>query len=298
MTERNVGQDRGLVEIKTIGAEKALELRDLGIETAREMGISGFLTVHNFMGMQECAQVVGGKAIPQNVAVALDKIKSVIATRRSTSVQRERMKANNYPREDFANQLGSLFSGGVAIFADEELKEFVGAMAFSGGLPEQDEELCRRVVEKAGLYTDLPKKEEPEDVVTNLVITKEFIDQYNHVNYKAYPQLLEDGQNRLMDIAGTVGFEQIEKDYGLRSVVVAMNVEYKGDLKEGEQVKVHTSITRLGNTSITYNQWVEKEGLRETSLTLVVVLVDSQGKPTKIPDALREKLEPLLKKRS
>ena len=151
---KNPENPRGLVEIKTIGVEKARELRDLGIETASKMDVSGFLVVFSRTGMQECSEATG-KATPLNVHVALDKIKTVLAVRRSTRLQRKRMEGKGQSRDDFADQLGSLFGGGVAVFEDEGLTQFVGAMAFSGGTPEQDEEICKIAVEKSGLYTDL-----------------------------------------------------------------------------------------------------------------------------------------------
>lgn len=154
----------GLVEIKTIGVEKAIELRDLGIETAKGIGVSGFLAVFSRTGMQECSQAMD-KATPLNVQIALDKIKTVLAVRRSTSLQRKRMEESGQSRDDFAGQLGSLFDGGVAIFADEDHTQFVGAIGFSGGTPEQDEEICKKAVEKSGLYTDLPKNtREPKTI--------------------------------------------------------------------------------------------------------------------------------------
>ncbi len=49
-----------------------------------------------------------------------------------------------------------------AIFADKDRKEFVGAVAYSGGLDDQGERMCADATEMAGLFTDIPPKvEEP-----------------------------------------------------------------------------------------------------------------------------------------
>lgn len=153
-------QDQGLVELRSIGIEKAKELRDKGIETARQMNVSGFLVVYSRTEMQECSEAVGPGAKSFYVKVAGEKIKTVLATRRSTSVQGERMKTLGQRIEDFGNLLGTTIAGGVAIFSDETHTDFVGAIAFSGGLPEQDEAICRTAVETSGLYTDLPNPPE------------------------------------------------------------------------------------------------------------------------------------------
>jgi len=149
-----------VVEIESINVEGAVALREAGIEIAREMGVSGFLTVYSRTGMEETSQAIGA-ATPLNVEIARAKIRTVLAVRRSTSLQRERMEERGQSREDFGGQLGSLFSGGIAIFADEERTRFIGAMAFSGGTPEQDEEICRKAVEKIGLFTDVSLIENP-----------------------------------------------------------------------------------------------------------------------------------------
>lgn len=150
------------VELLAINVEGAVALRNVGVEIAREMGIPGFLAVYGRTGMEETTQAVA-TATPLNVDIARAKIKTVLAVRRSTRLQAERMKEKGQAREDFGGQLGSLFGGGVAIFADEKKTEFVGAMAFSGGTPQQDEEICRRAVEKVGLYTDVSPIEAPKE---------------------------------------------------------------------------------------------------------------------------------------
>lgn len=157
-------------EIKTINVAGALALRKSAIEMAQQMGVSGFLTVYSRTGMEETSQAMES-ATPLNVKVAKDKIKTVLAFRRSSRVQRERMEEKDQLREDYGGQLGSLFGGGVAIFADEAQTEFIGAIAFSGGTQEEDEEICRRAVEVVGFFTDAtapePRPIEDLDLLAN-----------------------------------------------------------------------------------------------------------------------------------
>ena len=132
---------------------------------------------------------------------------------------------------------------------------------------------------------------QPPDVVTNVTISNEFIDQYGHVNYKRFPDIFEKGQDDLMGKAG-INFEQIEAQYGLRSFVMTMTPTYKGQVKAGDQIKLHTAISKIGNTSIAYSQRMENGGAEVADFQLVVVLVNSEDKPTRIPDALKQRLSP------
>lgn len=142
--------------IRTINADGAAAIRRHGVGFAREMGISaGVLTVYGSTGLSLATEVIGMPKL-SNVEIAEDKIRTVLATRRSTRMQSEEMERRGFKREDYAGQLGSLFSGGVAIFEDADRAVFIGAAAFSGGKPEQDEDIVRAAVERIGLFTDIP----------------------------------------------------------------------------------------------------------------------------------------------
>lgn len=147
-------------EIKKLSQAGAVHLRESGLELARQMELSGFLTVFSVNGMEECSQAIGESATPTHVEIAKAKIKTVLATHRSSSVQRARMQNMGQTREDLGNQIGSLLGGGVAIFADEKLTEFVGAIAFSGGTQDQDEAIARQAAESSGFFTDIQPKTE------------------------------------------------------------------------------------------------------------------------------------------
>lgn len=186
-----------VVELKSIGVEGAVALREFALEAAQEMGVSGFIVVYSRTGMQETSQALGS-ASPLSVEVANAKAKTVLAVRRSTSVQRDRMKEKDQSREDFGEQLGSLFGGGIAIFVDKEKTQFVGAIAFSGGTEEQDEEICRQAVEKIGLFTDVPK---PLDKIT--------LEDMN-LPVKIYNILLRAGINTLADLTAVTDEQLLE----------------------------------------------------------------------------------------
>jgi uncharacterized protein GlcG (DUF336 family) len=142
--------------VPTLNSHAAKRMLEHAEGVAEKMSISGFFVVFSRTGMQEASLAIGDKGTPLNVSVALDKIKTVLATRCSTSVQRRLMKQEGLDRADLAGQLGSLLSGGVAVFQNGQ---FIGAIAFSGAPQEVDEECCVRIVEAAGLETDIQEGE-------------------------------------------------------------------------------------------------------------------------------------------
>ena len=119
-------------------------------------------------------------------------------------------------------------------------------------------------------------------------IDSSVIDQYGHMNYKAYPALFEPAQDEFMDSRG-IGFVAIETRFGLRSVVKLMQVTCHGELLAGDSVDIAT-FAKAGTTSITYVQIAMKSDAVAAEMKLVVVLVDKDGKPTPVPDEIREKI--------
>src|SRR3989344_8276055 len=124
--------------------------------------------------------------------------------------------------------------------------------------------------------------------VTELIVNVEN-DQYGHTNYKSFPELFEPGQNAYMDPRG-IGFDVIEKDYGLRSFVGGFNIKIRGEVFKGDTVSVSTTIKDpLGNSSMVFIQSIHKEDKIVAQYEMVVVLVDENG-PIRIPDGIRESL--------
>lgn len=155
----NRSERGGLIETRTLSVNGAEIVRDVATREAQLAGVSGFVLVVDNNGMELCSLVTGQDVTKTNVSLARAKAKTVLTTQRSSRLQRERMKEKGQSVEDYDGMLGSLFGGGVAIFADEELSEFVGTAAFSGGSQEEDEAFCVSGVKAIGLYTDISPKQ-------------------------------------------------------------------------------------------------------------------------------------------
>lgn len=147
-----------LVGTFSIGRNLALNLQQDVVEAALAMGISGFVVIYSSGGMQLCSMAVGPEearwAKPLNAQVALAKIETVLIRRQSISVWRAMIEKLNLRPEYYAGAVKTLFRGGLAIFADKECKEFIGAIAFSGGEEWQDHNICRDAILFRRLFTD------------------------------------------------------------------------------------------------------------------------------------------------
>lgn len=132
----------------------------MAVEVAKFTGVSNVLIlVFSRDGALLSGQALGSVA-RMNSDIALEKAKTVIATQRSTSLQRKRMEETGNKREDYGGKLGSLITGGVAIYKEmgEEgkLKGFLGTIVASGAYPaERDEEICASAISRCGFTTDV-----------------------------------------------------------------------------------------------------------------------------------------------
>lgn len=150
----------GLISELNLSVGKAVEIRDTVLSLTA--GLIGVVAIADRKGMLLSLQVTGDGLRDMNVPLVLGKLKTVVASQRSTRLQRERMLEAGIDLANYGGELGNLFGGGVAAFNDKDRTEFVGAVAYSGGPEDQDEQVCVEAIEMAGLFTDIPKKvEEP-----------------------------------------------------------------------------------------------------------------------------------------
>lgn len=125
--------------------------------------------------------------------------------------------------------------------------------------------------------------------ITTLVIPRESIDEYGHVNYKQIPSLLEPSQDQYMD-EREIGFKSLQENLGIRSFVKANSSVFKQQLLFGDSLTVETEIGHVGNTSFSFNQQILKEGQTAVEYSLTVVCVDENGTPTPLSEDLKQRL--------
>jgi acyl-CoA thioester hydrolase len=108
------------------------------------------------------------------------------------------------------------------------------------------------------------------------------LDVQGHVNNAAAVVLLQEARVRLN---GEVGLR--DGLDGLRVLVVALAVEYAGEMRHPAIVEIGTGVLAIGRSSITLGQLARQEGRATLYAEAVIVVADGEG-PTAIPDGLRE----------
>lgn len=153
------------IERSSLSPEAARLIKDKGLEIARGKGISGGVMAvmdreHLLLTLESY-----GTARPSHPPVAVDKAHTVVNYQTSSRGMGERMVELGLNKDDLAGQVKSTAGGGVGIWKDPEYKIFLGATAFSGGTPDQDEDVSYEAVQAAGFYSRItPRPEKAPEV--------------------------------------------------------------------------------------------------------------------------------------
>ena len=81
------------------------------------------------------------------------------------------------------------------------------------------------------------------------------------------------------------------KDFGILIIVKSCNIDYKKPAKLEDQLEIKSIITSISNTSFKMMQKVFRDKELLTSCEIHLVIVEKNGKPTRIPDELRKKIQ-------
>ncbi len=79
-------------------------------------------------------------------------------------------------------------------------------------------------------------------------------------------------------------------EYGVFIIVKSCNVEYLKPAKLEDQLEIKSSIISTSNTSFRMKQKAFRDQELITDCEIHLVIVDKSGRPTKIPDILKEKI--------
>lgn len=141
--------------------EGAQVIADGSLHAAQELGVHGVLVIASREDLVLVSRAAGDLARPFHEQMARVKKNAVLAMRRSTRRLGDWLRDEQLKLEDFAGLITTSLPGGVAVFADSDLEVFIGATAFSGGTPEQDEYICLRGVLDIA-FSDIPLLESSE----------------------------------------------------------------------------------------------------------------------------------------
>lgn len=76
-------------------------------------------------------------------------------------------------------------------------------------------------------------------------------------------------------------------DIGLRSVVVAMNVEYAAEINHPGPIEISSGILRLGTTSFTFGQLIRQNGVACVYATVTLAVTGESG-AVPLPESWRQ----------
>ncbi len=112
----------------------------------------------------------------------------------------------------------------------------------------------------------------------------ELPDEKENINYKEYPKIFEDARIAFMKKRG-VSLAELAND-GLYGLITTMNLKYAWQLQRGKDMSITTNVFYTG-VRVIFDQEVTNSGIQSH---LEMILIDSKGKPQRIPQALAQNL--------
>ena len=109
------------------------------------------------------------------------------------------------------------------------------------------------------------------------------------VYYANYLKFLERARTEMISSLGLSNRKLLD-DYKTLIIVKSCKIEYKKPLMLEDLIIVKSKIKSISKSSFVMEQLIEKNGILASESEIVLVTVNSSGKPVKIPDVLLKKL--------
>ena len=110
------------------------------------------------------------------------------------------------------------------------------------------------------------------------------------VYYANYLKFLERARTEMISSLGLSNKKLIEENEGF-IIVKSCNIEYKKPIKLEDIILVKSKVKSVSRSSFIMEQIIEKDGNLVSEAEIVLVTVNKEGKPIKIPNILEEKLK-------
>ena len=124
----------------------------------------------------------------------------------------------------------------------------------------------------------------------NIKVYYEDTDAGGVVYYANYLKFLERARSEAIYSLGFSNKELLE-NHGILLIVKSCNIQYKKPAQLEDLLEISTEVTSFTKTSILMKQLILKSKDIISEAEVHLVAVDKKGKPTKIPDQLKRKLE-------
>ena len=128
------------------------------------------------------------------------------------------------------------------------------------------------------------------EFIYQLKVFYEDTDSGGVVYYANYLKFFERARTEAITEIGLSNKKLLEEN-GIFIIVKSCNIEYKKPAKLEDKLEVKSSIISISNTSFKMKQKVYKDNELITDCEIHLVIVDRKGKPSKIPEILKKKLE-------
>ena len=109
------------------------------------------------------------------------------------------------------------------------------------------------------------------------------------VYYANYLKFFERARTEAIAEIGLSNKKLLDEN-GIFIIVKSCNIEYKRPAKLEDQIEIKSNIISISNTSFRMKQKAFRDQELITDCEIHLVLVDKSGRPTKIPDILKEKI--------
>ncbi|MEC8999644.1 MAG: thioesterase family protein [Actinomycetota bacterium] len=125
------------------------------------------------------------------------------------------------------------------------------------------------------------------------------LDPYGHLNHSVYVQLFETGRIELLDLVG-LGLHDLEEQ-GYRFVVSQIATRFLASAVGGDRLVVETEVLELRRASSCWGQRILREPAIDDAAAkpellatqeVVAAVTGSNGRPTRFPDFMSERLAP------
>ena len=124
----------------------------------------------------------------------------------------------------------------------------------------------------------------------NIKVYYEDTDAGGVVYYANYLKFLERARSEAIHSLGFSNKGLLE-NHGILLIVKSCNIQYKQPAQLEDLLEISSEATSFTKTSILMKQLILKNNDIISEADVHLVVVDNKGKPTKIPDQLKRKLE-------
>ena len=129
-----------------------------------------------------------------------------------------------------------------------------------------------------------------ENFFHKLKVYYEDTDSGGVVYYANYLKFLERARTEALFSIGYSN-NKIQEEFKSLIIVKSCNIEYKKPAKLEDKINIISEVISFTKTSFMMKQCILRKNLLITEANVHIVIVDKNGKPSKIPEELKQKLE-------